>query len=593
MLNFRQKIFISHLFVFLIFIAIMFPFASHIVKQIVESAMEDRATEVISKIQSAPNDDALIRRLKETKSLIFFRVSVITDQKKLLYDSHTKRVLGPRFSQEYVVDHPEVLDAFNYGIGYSEEYSALLGQRFSYLAKSFKFHGKTYVLRTAVPYKYVVDLSHQFEMGFLGLSTVVLLLFSLMTWFVIYHLTSPIQKIINAVKPYQDGTLSTIPAISIKTLNRSDDFGKLAHTLNSMSSKIQRHINTLTYERNEKEAILDSLIEGVIATDVNMVVTFANNMAIKFLNVKEEEFIGHSFANTPFHKCYLLLADCQSKQMVLTDTLMIKNMEKKLYLDVVAAPKKDNTGAILVLQDKSIQYKMLEMRKDFIANASHELKTPITIIRGFAEALNDNPDLPDETVLEITNKIVKNCKRMTTLIKDLLALSDIENLPETRLIECDIFELVQNCCTILRDAFPNAEISISCVNEADMLITGDRNLMEMALMNLIENAAKYSNSPAQISINLEHLGDWIKVQIVDKGIGIPERDLEHIFERFYSANKAHSKKLGGSGLGLSIVENIILKHFGRVTVTSTVGVGTTFTLMLPALKPDSPTILHN
>lgn len=587
MFNFRQKIFISHLLVFLVFIGLMFPFASHIVKQIVESAMEDRATEVISKIQAAPNDEALIRRLKETKSLIFFRVSVITDQKKLLYDSHTKRVLGPRFSQEYVVDHPEVLDAFKSGIGYNEEYSALLGQKFSYLAKSFTFHGKTYVLRTAVPYKYVVDLSHQFEMGFLGLSTIVLLLFSLMIWFVIYYLTNPIQQIITAVKPYQDGTLSTIPAISIKSLNRSDDFGKLADTLNSMSIKIQRHINTLTYERNEKEAVLDSLIEGVIATDVHMIVTFANHTALRFLQISHDELVGNSFSITPFHKCYALLAECQNKQQVLTDTLVIKHPDQKLYLDVVAAPKKDNTGAILVLQDKSIQYKMLEMRKDFIANASHELKTPVTIIRGFAETLHDNPDLPKEIVLEITNKIVKNCKRMTVLIKDLLTLSDIENLPETRLIECDIYELVESCCSMLHDAFPEAEISYMKANEADMLVTADRNLMEMALMNLIENAAKYSNPPAQIAIKVEHLGDWIKVEVSDKGIGIPAQDLEHIFERFYSANKAHSKKLGGSGLGLSIVENIILKHFGRISVTSTVGEGSTFTVLLPAAK-ESP-----
>lgn len=584
MFSFRQKIFISHLLVFLVFLAVMFPFASQIVKQIVEGAMEDRAAEVITKIQTSPNDEALIRRLKETKSLIFFRVSVISDEKKLLYDSHTKRVLGPRFSQEYIVDHPEVLEAFEHGIGYHEEYSALLGQKFSYLAKSFNFHGKTYVLRTAVPYKYVVDLSHQFEMGFLGLSSVVLLLFSLMTWFIIYHLTSPIQHIITAVRPYQEGTSPTIPAISMKSLNRSDDFGKLANTLNTMSGKIQRHINTLTYERNEKEAVLDSLIEGVIATDVNMVVTFANNMALKLLDVQADEFIGHSFSVTPYHNCYSLLAACQREKRVLTDTLTIKTENKRVYLDIVACPKKDNTGAILVLQDKSIQYKMLEMRKDFIANASHELKTPITIIRGFAETLHDHPELPEDTVLEITNKIVKNCRRMTTLVKDLLTLSDIENIPDSRLIECDIYELIENCCSILRDAFPDAEIVVKKEDNNEFLMTADHNLMEMAMMNLIENAIKYSNPPAEVHISLKETNGWIEVSIADKGIGIPKQDLDRIFERFYSANKAHSIKMGGSGLGLSIVENIISKHFGKISVTSTVGVGTTFTVRFPSLK---------
>lgn len=588
MFSFRQKILISHFLVFIVFIALMFPFASYLVKRIIEQVMEDRAIEVIAKVQASPDDEVLIERLKEAKSLIFFRVSVITDERKLLYDSHTKRILGDEFDQERLVDYPEVLQAFKDGIGYHEGYSTILHQHFFYLAKTFDFHGKTYVLRTAIPYKQLLDLSHQFEMGFLGLSMIALLLFSLMTWFIIYRLTNPIQQIITAVKPYQEGSIATIPAINIKLLNSTNDLGKLANTLNSMSSRIQRHIDTLTYERNEKEAILDSLIEGVIAIDTNMVVTFANQMALKMLEISADQLIGHSFSTTEHNKCYKLLLDCQQEQRVLTDTLILKNNKRRTYLDVVAVPKKDNAGAMLVLQDKSIQYKMLEMRKDFIANASHELKTPVTIIRGFAEALHDNPDLPKETVLEVTNKIVKNCKRMTTLIKDLLTLSDIENIPESRLIECDLYELIENCCSLLRDIFPDVQILLKKINDVDMLITADRNLIEMAMINLIENAAKYSNAPAEITISLEHLRDYIMVTISDKGIGIPAKDLEHIFERFYSANKAHSQKLGGSGLGLSIVENIIAKHFGKISVSSTVGAGTTFTILLPAYKEIQP-----
>ena len=169
MFSFKQKIFISYVVVFFVFMALMFPFASHTVKNIVNTAMKDRAVELIDKIKTASTDEALVRRVKELKTLSFFRMSVINDKLEVLYDSHTKRVLGPRFSQEYVVDHPEVLDAIQKGIGYSDGYSELLGQNFLYIALAFDFHGKTYVLRTAFPYKYVVDLSHQFEIGFLEL----------------------------------------------------------------------------------------------------------------------------------------------------------------------------------------------------------------------------------------------------------------------------------------------------------------------------------------------------------------------------------------------------------------------------------------
>src|SRR5262249_30242712 len=159
----------------IIFLILIFPLASVLVRNIVISAMENRSHELIERIQHASNNEALVRTLKDQKALLFFRVSVITNDHKVLYDSHTKRLLGPRFSQEYVVDHPEVLEAFEKGIGYNEDYSDLLGQKFAYMAIPFDFHGKTYVLRTAFPYRYVTELQSDFELGFLALATIVLL----------------------------------------------------------------------------------------------------------------------------------------------------------------------------------------------------------------------------------------------------------------------------------------------------------------------------------------------------------------------------------------------------------------------------------
>lgn len=580
MFSFRQKIFISYLIVFLVFLGLMYPFANRTVKRIAIKAMEDRATELIEKIQYAPNNDALIRRLKELKPLTFFRMSVISDERKVLYDTHTKRLLGPRFSQEYVVSHPEVMEALDHGVGFHEDYSDLLEQKFYYMAKTFDFHGKTYVMRTAFPFKYVAEMNHDFELGFLALSTAILLLFSLMTWFIINHLTSPIQQIVKAVKPYQEGLTPTIPEIKLKSTNPHDDFGKLAFTLNSLSVKIQKHIDSLTEERNEKKAVLESLVEGVIAVDNNMQVTYANNMALKILKMGHEALIGQNFSITGQPTCQSLLLSCQKEHKPLTDTLQIVHDDIKHFFDIVAAPKTDNTGAILVLQDMTSHYKLLEMRKDFIANASHELKTPITIIRGFAETLHDNPELPKETYLEATTKIVNNCKRMTALIKDLLILTDVENIPEFRLIECDLNELVEKCCNTVKDVYPDANIVIEKPEGEDMHLLADPHLIELALNNLIENAAKYSNGPAKIDIKMNKENGWIKLSIADQGIGIPQADVEHIFERFYTVNKAHSRKLGGSGLGLSIVQTIITKHFGKISATSEVDKGTTFTVLL-------------
>ncbi len=580
MLSFRQKILISYVFFFIIFIALVIPFASSTVKKIASKAMQDRTKELIEKIQTAPNNDALIRRLKEQKSLIFFRISVITDERKVLYDSHTKQLLGPRFSQEYVVDHPEVLEAFESGLGYSEDYSELLGQKFSYFAKSFDFHDKTYIMRTAFPYKYVVELTHDFELGFISLVSLILLLFSLFTWFIINYLTQPIAQIISAITPYSKGEELILPEITVRAAAK-DEFSKLALTLNSLSAKLQKQITTLTQERNEKKAILESLIEGVIATDQEMIITYANQTALKLLKFEAEEIIGKHIDSLQHHKCLALLMTCQTEQHPLVDTLILSSEGPSVYLNIVAAPKKDNKGAILVLQDQTSHYRILEMRKDFVANASHELKTPITIIRGFAETLHDHPDLSEEIRVEVTGKIVRNCLRMTTLIKDLLILSDIENIPESRLEKCKLIKLINNCVETVLTIYPDTIIQVTDLTAEEDYLIADVSLMDLALINLIENAAKYSAKPARITITLEKNGAQLKVTIADCGIGIPKQDIEFIFEKFYTVDKAHSQKMGGSGLGLSIVKTIIEKHQGKISVASELKKGTTFTLLFP------------
>lgn len=457
MFSFSQKIFISYCFVFFIFLALMVPFSNQIVHYIANRSMEERASNLITKVQLAPNNEAMIKLLKQLKATVFFRMSVITNERKVLYDSSVKRIVGKKFSQDYVVNHKEVLEAFKKGVGYNEDYSNLLGQKFTYVAKAFDFHGKTYVMRVAFPFDYISELTEDLKSGFIIVGTLVLLLFSLMTWFLIHSLTKPIQQIIHAIKPYQDGLSVRIPEIKLKGVSSTDEFQKLADTLNT-------------------------------------------------------------------------------------------------------------------------HYKLLEMRKDFVDNASHELKTPLTIIRGFAEALHDHPDLSQEMREEITSKMVRNCNRMNELILDLLTLSDIENIPESRRDVIDLYELINKCAAHVKEAYPDAKIEI----EMDELqFVGDPYLLELAFNNLIENAAKYSEGNAEIKIQMETVKNWIKVTISDKGVGIAKEDLPHLFERFFTVNKAHSRKLGGSGLGLSIVETIIHKHFGKISVQSTLRQGSTFTILLP------------
>lgn len=581
MLNFRQKIFLCYLTVFVLFLILISPFSSIIVNRVMEKGMENRARELIAKIQTAPNNEVMVRRLKELKSLIFFRVSVISNDRIVLYDSHTKRLLGSRFTQEQIVNHPEVLEAFSQGTGYHEGYSDILAQKFAYTAIAFDFHGKKYVMRTAFPYRYVKELINDFEIWFLILTSAVLILFSLLTWFIIHYLTQPIQQIITTVASYKENEKNPLPELrELSSKISGEEAGKLASTLLSLSERLQKQIATLREERNEKEVLLESLVEGVIATDRDMTITFANLAALKFLDLKKQDVVGHPSKVIAQAKAYELLLNCQKEGLPVVDTLRI-DAGQVYYLDVVAVPKRDNTGAILVMLDKSDHYKILEMRKDFIANASHELKTPITIIRGFAETLHENPDLDTETMQAVTEKIVRNCERMEILVRDLLALADIENIPSSRLENFDLIPLLHRVSNTVKEVFPEASIQINHPEGPEAFVQGDSDLIEMCFMNLIQNAVKYSSPPADVTISLLQEDDFLKIEVADKGIGIPEEDLERIFERFYRVDKARSKKMGGSGLGLSIVDTVIRKHFGKISVKSQLGYGTTFTILLP------------
>jgi two-component system phosphate regulon sensor histidine kinase PhoR len=584
MLSFRQKILVTFFLMFLLVIGLLFPFAHRTVKDIAFVAMDDRANDLIERIRNEPDDDDLVTGLKDQKSIIFFRVAVITNEKKVIYDSHVKRVLGDTFDPEYIVNHPEVNMAFEKGAGYSEEYSKILDQEFAYFAKAFNFHGKIYVLRIAFPLKYVEAITKDFEIGVFGSAAFVLLLFSTMTWFIINYLTRPIQQINKAILPFQQGLTNTVPEITLSPKGRTDEFGKLADTLNSLSVRIRGHIDSLMHAKDEKEAILESLVEGVVSIDKNLIIEYANTMAIKLLQTKLRNLQNQPFTPEMQENCYHILKRSLEENMTITEMLEIKKKGEKSYLNVVATPTRDGTGAILVIQDTTEHYKLIEMRKDFIANASHELKTPITIIRGFAEALHDNPDLDKNIAEEITGKIVKNCERMTILIKDLLTITDIERIPEARLFDCDLEDLVESCVESVHDAFPHAKIQIQRLGDHELHLLADPNLLDLAITNLLTNAINYSNKPADVKVILGEDSGFLKLSVVDKGLGIPEKDLENIFQRFYQVDKARSKKVGGSGLGLSIVEMIVTKHFGRIEVTSELGIGSTFTMILPSQK---------
>ena len=331
----------------------------------------------------------------------------------------------------------------------------------------------------------------------------------------------------------------------------------------------------------DKNATLELLSEGVISLDLKGNVEHINTAAARILGLPKR-----SLKNRPLrgneaivNKASYLLNTARRMKVPLTDSISLEG-EKTLFFHLMAVPSKK--GSTLLLQDVSSQKKVIEVGRDFVANASHELKTPITNIRGFVETLQDMPSLPKEIVDEILEKIARNCQRMNSLVKNLLTLADIENIPLLNGAPCDLGEVLEECRRATLAVYPTA--SVELIQETEAVAEVEAGILELALLNLLDNAAKYSPAAAKITVTIWQDAKNVNIKVADKGAGIPERDIEHIFDRFYTVNKAHSRKLGGAGLGLSLVKKIIDKHEGTLDVVSKEGKGTTFTLTLPRTR---------
>ncbi len=338
--------------------------------------------------------------------------------------------------------------------------------------------------------------------------------------------------------------------------------------------------------RREKRVLLENLDEGAVIANSSGKITYINLKAESLLRASNEHFLGKNFfevsvSSELWKNCLgLVFQAIKCKERV--HTFLTLSEKEKIYLQLIAVPTEEGDGVVLLMQDRSNQQKILEMGKDFIANASHELKTPVTIIRGFAETLKDLPEVSEAMYESILEKIIRNCERMESLVKNLLTISDLENGSKEHMQECDLIQAVEESCNQCITAFPDCKIE-QFFNEESVYIWGDAYLLELALFNILKNAVRYSLKPAHIKVTINVKETEVDIHIEDRGIGIPSQDIDQIFDRFFTVDKTHSRRLGGAGLGLSIVKVIMQRHDGKISVKSKEGQGTTFHLSFQRL----------
>ncbi len=341
------------------------------------------------------------------------------------------------------------------------------------------------------------------------------------------------------------------------------------------------------FYKNKKilESIAPHLDEGLLLLYPNFSLEILTDKACAFLRIGSETKKLHLYQlpeNAISKKIEQMIDKNVNEDSIEDDkqTMSIK------ILDVGGSDLK-----VIIIKDDSNHEKMLNMGKEFVGNASHELRTPITIIKGFTEMLIEGDGINEKMQGEILKKIQSSCERMEHLVKHLLRLTDLENCEIEAKAAVDVQRLIEDVSYQVISIYPEFRIEHLRKDE-EALAWIDSDLIELVLTNLFKNSVKYCREDKVIIVKVDTSFDQIYIQISDRGKGIPTKDLEKVFDRFYTVDKAHCRKLGGAGLGLSIVKLIVEKHGGRIFATSEPGISTTMHLYLPIAPSASPAALR-
>ncbi len=409
------------------------------------------------------------------------------------------------------------------------------------------------------------------------------LLFLVRQAIVVQRLKESLQELEHAAVRYAEGELNYKVRIT-----EPEEFSSHAIVMNEMASQLQGEIQDLSNQKKKLDAVLSCMKEGVIALDTDARIISINKAALALLGVTEKNVRGRLIdevtRNSELQEHIRWVfeeGESFHTEIVLRDT---KSTVLELHGTVLHDPAHALIGALFVLHDVT-EYKRLErMRTEFVANVSHELRTPITSIKGFVETLvegaKDNPEELDRFL----GIISRQTDRLGAIIKDLLSLAKIERSADVGDIEFVVSPLrgaLLSAIEVSEGKAASKNVTLRLEYDESLEMRMNPHLFEQAIINLIDNAIKYSPEQGEILIQAHKEKELLHLAVSDRGCGIPKDHLPRLFERFYRVDKARSRELGGTGLGLAIVKHIAQAHGGSVNVESTVGEGTTFTITLP------------
>jgi two-component system, OmpR family, phosphate regulon sensor histidine kinase PhoR len=376
----------------------------------------------------------------------------------------------------------------------------------------------------------------------------------------------------------------------------SEEMAGLAGALNEMARQLEDRLRTIVQQSNEQQAVLASMVEGVLAVDSEECVITLNKAAAELVGNTLADPLGRSFhevvRNLDLQRFAARVLVCERP---IEDDVILHGDPDRI-LQVRGAALRDaagrGIGAVIVLSDVTHFRRLENIRRDFVANVSHELKTPITSIKGFVETLLDGALADPDDAQRFLRIVATQADRLNAIIEDLLSLSKIEQSERAADLAVEDVRLADVLDAVVRDCETNAQdrriaVRVSCGDEIVARINSP--LLEQAVSNLLDNAIKYSEQAAEVHVDVEQDENDFIISVSDQGCGIDAEHLPRLFERFYRVDRARSRKLGGTGLGLAIVKHIVQAHHGRVSVQSTPGEGSTFRIHLP-ISPVAATL---
>jgi two-component system phosphate regulon sensor histidine kinase PhoR len=509
------------------------------------------------------------------------RISVISADGRVLSDSQSETA-----TMETHAERPEVLAALKLGEGRATRQSVTVGAQLLYYAVREDLPGGTpVILRLALPMAGFGEQLWNFRRKLWLWSLLIYLFAGAIAMLMSRGYTDRIERLREFSRRVAEGDFRPLPSDG-----SGDSLEALRISLNQTASRLDRTIRTLTEERNLSAAILGSMVEGVAVVNAGERLVFANPGFASILGLDVPPVAGSSLLEVVRQTELIgavrrvLAGEPRVESEIVTGTL-----RQHYFAATVASVREGETsGAVIVLHDITDLRKLERIRRDFVANVSHEFRTPLTAIQGFAETLIGGAIDDPQNRGRFLAIILEHSRRLARLTEDLLRLSqmDAEQL-ELEIRAVSVAQLIESCYETAqrRAADKGLTLSLNLPSQLPDVAADNRRLQEV-LQNLLDNAIQYTLPGGKIVLSAETRGDEVIFTVADTGIGIPQADQPRIFERFYRVDVARSREAGGTGLGLSISKHLVEAHGGRIWVESDVGVGSKFHFAVPVFDPE-------